>query len=110
MTMPVLGVPSLEESYLSLTNQSSARGQAGCGKEGRGAPARKIGFGSLVAYGPKVFLLSLSHGGLQLLKPGRAVPNKYQYCQFVDHTLHSRSLKHRKHNQRNSSWELSVEQ
>ena len=40
-----------------------------------GAPTRKISFVSLMAYGPKVFLLSLSHGGLQLLKPGRAVPN-----------------------------------
>ena len=40
-----------------------------------GAPAREISFVSLMAYGPKVFLLSLSHGGLQLLKPGRAVPN-----------------------------------
>ena len=29
-----------------------------------------------MAYGPKVFLLSLSHEGLQLLKPGRGVPNK----------------------------------
>ena len=41
-----------------------------------GAPAREISFVSLVASGPKVFLLSLSHGGwLQLLKPGRVVPN-----------------------------------
>ena len=29
MTMPILGHPSLEESYLSLANQSSAWGQAG---------------------------------------------------------------------------------
>ena len=28
-----------------------------------------------MAYGPKVFLLSLSHEGLQFLKPGRTVPN-----------------------------------
>ena len=28
-TMPVLGHPSFEESYLSLANQSSAWGQAG---------------------------------------------------------------------------------
>ena len=40
-----------------------------------GTPARKINFVSLLAYGPKVFLLSLNHGGLQLLKPSRAVPN-----------------------------------
>ena len=29
-----------------------------------------------MAYGPKVFLLSLSQEGLQFLKPGRAVPNR----------------------------------
>ena len=46
-------------------------------KGGRGCtPARRISFVSLVAYGPKVFLLSLSHGGLQLLKPGWVVLNK----------------------------------
>ena len=28
-----------------------------------------------MAYGPEVFLLNLSHGGLQLLKPGRVGPN-----------------------------------
>ena len=28
-----------------------------------------------MAYSLKAFSLSLSHGGLQLLKPGRAVPN-----------------------------------
>ena len=45
-------------------------------KVGRGsAPAREISFVSLVAHGPKVFLLRLSHEGLQLLKPGRVVPN-----------------------------------
>ena len=45
-------------------------------KGGRGgAPAREISFVSLVAYGPKVSLLSLSHGALQLLKPGKVVPN-----------------------------------
>ena len=72
--MPVLGHPSLEESYLSLANQSPARAKQGEVKRGRGsAPAREISFVSLAAYGPKVFLLS--HGGLQLLKPGRAVPN-----------------------------------
>ena len=44
-----------------------------------GAPAREISFVSLVAYGTKVSLLSLSHGGLQLLKPGRAVPNSFLF-------------------------------
>ena len=42
-----------------------------------GAPTREISFVSLVAYGPKVFLLSLRNGGLQLLKPGREVPNTH---------------------------------
>ena len=44
-------------------------------KGGRGsAPTRKINFISLVAYGPKVVLPNLSHGGLQLLQSGRVVP------------------------------------
>ena len=40
-----------------------------------GAPAREISFVSLVAYGPNSDS-ALTMGGLQLLKPGRAVPNK----------------------------------
>ena len=49
MTMPVLGHSSLEESYLSLANQSCTGGQAGWSKGGRGgAPAREISFVSLV--------------------------------------------------------------
>ena len=52
------------------------RARQGEVKGGRGsAPTRKISFVSLMAYGPKVFLLSLSHRGLQLLKPGTVVPN-----------------------------------
>ena len=51
---PVLGHPSLEESYLSLANWSCTGGQAGY-KVGRGgAPAKEISFVSLVAYGLKV--------------------------------------------------------
>ena len=47
---------------------------------GRGsAPAREISFVSLVAYGPKVSHSALAMLGLQLLKPGRAVPNNLQY-------------------------------
>ena len=70
--MPVLGHPSREESYPVV----HPRAKQGDVKGGRGsAPAREISFVSLVAYGPKVYLLSLSHGGLQLLKPGRVVPN-----------------------------------
>ena len=76
MTTPALGHPSLEESYSSLANsghppgakQSEVKGGRG------GALAREISFVSLVAYAPKVFLLSLSHEGLQLLKPGSTVP------------------------------------
>ena len=79
MTMPVLGHPSLEESYPSLANQSSAQGQAVWSKVGRGStPAREISFVSLVASGPKVShsALAWSQGwGLHLLKPGRVVPN-----------------------------------
>ena len=39
-------------------------------------PAREISFVSLMAYGPKVFHSALAMGGLQLLKQGRALPNK----------------------------------
>ena len=41
-----------------------------------GAPAWEISFVSLVAYGPQVSDSALAMGGLQLLKPGRVVPNK----------------------------------
>ena len=62
MTIPVLGRPSLQESYSSLANQSSPGAKQG--EVGRGgSPAREISFISLVAYGLKVYLLSLSHGG-----------------------------------------------
>ena len=61
--MPVLGHPSLEESYLSLANWSPTVGQAGWSKVGRGgAPAREISFVSLVAYGPKVSDSALAMG------------------------------------------------
>ena len=40
-----------------------------------GAPAREISVVSLVAYGPKVSDPALAMKGLQLLKPGKAVPN-----------------------------------
>ena len=50
VTMPVLGRPSLEESYPSLANRSCTGGQAGRSKVGRGiAPTREISFVSLVA-------------------------------------------------------------
>ena len=63
MTMPVFGHPSLEESYPSLANQSSARAKQGEVKRGRGsAPAREISFVSLVAYGPKVSNSALAMG------------------------------------------------
>ena len=76
VTMPVLGHPSLEESYSHWLTSHPPRAKQGEVKGGRGDTlAREISFVSLVAYGPKVSLLSLSHGGLQLLKPGRAVPN-----------------------------------
>ena len=63
MTVPVLGRPSLEESYPSLANRSCTGGQAGWNKVGRGgAPARKIRFVSLVAYGTKVSHSALATG------------------------------------------------
>ena len=75
VTLPILGCPSLEESYPSLANQSSPWATE---VEVGSVPAEKITLVSLVAYGPKVFLLSLSLDGLQLLKPVRAVPNTRQ--------------------------------
>ena len=55
MTMPVLGHPSSEEPYPSLAMQSSPWAKQGEVRGGRGgAPARRISFVSLVAYGPKV--------------------------------------------------------
>ena len=63
VTMPVLGHPSLEESYPSLANRSCTGGQAGWSRVGRGgAPAREISFVSLVAYGPKVSHSALAMG------------------------------------------------
>ena len=51
---------------------------------GRGdAPAKEISFVSLMAYGPKVSDTVLAMGGLQLLKPGRAVPNKRLVLSFA---------------------------
>ena len=73
--MPVLGHPSLEESYLSLASQSSAQGQAGWSKGGRGgAHARKISFVSLVAYGPKVSYLALAMEGYSFWNQAGRVP------------------------------------
>ena len=75
--MPVLGHPPLRNltrqwltSHLPGAKQGEVMGGRG------GAPAGRISFVSLVAYGPKVFYSALAMGGLQLLKPGRAVPNK----------------------------------
>ena len=63
-TVPHLGRPSFEKSYLSLAKQSSIQGQAGWSKGGRGgAPTGKISFVSLMAYGPKVFYSALAMGG-----------------------------------------------
>ena len=63
MTVPVLGRPSPEESYLPLANPSCTGGQAGWSKVGRGgAPAREIHFVSSVAYGSKVSQSALAMG------------------------------------------------
>ena len=62
MTVPVLGLSSLEESYPSWAKRSCTGGQAGY-KVGRdSAPAREISFVSLVAYGPKVSDSALAMG------------------------------------------------
>ena len=61
MTMPVLGHPSLEESYLSLTNWSSS-GPSRVKLDRGGTPAREISFVSLMAYGPKVSDSALTMG------------------------------------------------
>ena len=67
MTMPVLGHPSLEESYPSLANRPCTGGQAGWSKVGRGgASAREISFVSLVAYGLQVSHSALAMGGCSL--------------------------------------------
>ena len=60
--MPVLGHPLRNVTCHWLTSHPPGAKQ-GEVKEGRGVtPAREISFVSLVAYGPKVSLLSLSHG------------------------------------------------
>ena len=65
MIVPVLGFPSLEESYLSLANQLCTGGQAGWSKGSRGsAPAREIHFVSLVAKGLEVSHSALAMGGV----------------------------------------------
>ena len=60
-----------------------------------GTPAREISFVSLMAYGPKVSDSALAMGDLQLLKPGRAVPNTdlllYSFSHFecIGHAVHT---------------------
>ena len=62
VTMPVLGCPSLEGRHWSTNHLPRAK-QVEV-KWGKGStPTRKISFVSLVAYGPKVSLLSLAMGG-----------------------------------------------
>ena len=56
-------------------------------------PTRKISFVSLVVYGPKVSLLNLSHGDLQLLKPSRVVPT-YILCGKSSTCKHLRPYKY----------------
>ena len=64
-TMPVLGRPSLEESYLSLANQSSIWGQAGWSKRGRGqCPCQGDKLCLLSGSWSQGPLLILDHGGV----------------------------------------------
>ena len=75
MTKPVLGRPSLEESYLSLANWSGS-GPSRVKWSGQGwCPCQRDKLCLLHGLWPQGLWLSLSHGGLQLLKPGRAGPN-----------------------------------
>ena len=77
MTVPVLGHPSLEESYPLLANQSSAQGQAGWSKGSKGGtPSEKISFVSLVAYGPKIFYSILAMGGYSFWNQAGRFPTK----------------------------------
>ena len=64
MTVPVLGHPPFEESYLSLANQSSPVAKQGEVKGSRGStPTRERSFVSLMVYGPKVSYSALAMGG-----------------------------------------------
>ena len=74
--MPVLGCPPLRNLTCHWLTSHLPRAKQGEVKGGRGsAPARKISFVCLVAYGPKVFHSALAMAGLQLLKPGKAGPD-----------------------------------
>ena len=64
MTVPVLGCPSLEESYPSLANHSSARAKQGEVREAGLHSCCRICSVSLVAHGPKAFSLTPSRGTL----------------------------------------------
>ena len=75
MTMPVLGHPFFEESYWPLSNQSSSQGQTRWSKHKQWqCPCSGDKLCLLSRLGSQVFSHSLSHGGLQLLKQGRAFP------------------------------------
>ena len=58
-------------------------------KGGRGGtPARKINFVSYVAYGPKDFLLSLSHGGFTASETRKGVSQQINsYCCMLNDCL-----------------------
>ena len=74
-------VPPLKNLTRHWLNSHLPRAKQGEVKEGTGGtPTWKISFVSLMTYGPKVFLFSLSHGGLQILKLGRVVPNTTVNC------------------------------
>ena len=75
MTVPVLGHPSLEESYPSLANWSALGPSRVKQREQRQCPCQGDKLCLLSGLWSQGLSLSLSHGGLQLLKPGRAVPN-----------------------------------
>ena len=79
MAMPVLGHPSLEESYPSLANWSGS-GPSRVKESGQGqCPSQGDKLCPLSGLWSQGLWLSLNHGGLQLLKPGREVPNTKRY-------------------------------
>ena len=76
MDVLVLGHPSLEESYPSLASWSVS-GPSGVKYSGqRQCPLQGDKLCLLSGLWFQGLSLNLSHGGLQLLKPGREVPKR----------------------------------
>ena len=84
MTVPVLGCPSLEESYRHWLTSHPPGAKQGEVKGGRGgAPAREISFVSLGSYGPEVLYSALAVGGSSFLKQAGRFPTYMLYFHWV---------------------------